>query len=151
MIGSLQATQPMAGDDRYSVSQEPFSVLTFPPPTPPLIGFSRLPMYSFIPRLVSDWTMPTNHHRSPPLYAVFHISTTRKRRDVPTDLLTRSNCPIKPTYLANAHPVGLSLREQLLESGVIPMSDHDWRMDVVIAPDEVLIREEGVKANEEAS
>lgn len=37
--------------------------------------------------------------------------------------------------------VGLSLREQLLESGAIPMSDFDWKVDVVVTPDEILVRE----------
>ncbi|TEB23391.1 5-formyltetrahydrofolate cyclo-ligase [Coprinellus micaceus] len=48
--------------------------------------------------------------------------------------------------------VGLSLREQLLGSGAIPMSDHDWRMDMIITPDEVLIRAESdVKERESSS
>jgi 5-formyltetrahydrofolate cyclo-ligase len=36
------------------------------------------------------------------------------------------------------YPVGLALREQVLEKGNIPMGDNDWSMDFVITPDEVL-------------
>ncbi|KIK06404.1 hypothetical protein K443DRAFT_89368 [Laccaria amethystina LaAM-08-1] len=34
--------------------------------------------------------------------------------------------------------VGLALREQVLNSGEVPMAEHDWKLDMVIAPDEIL-------------
>ncbi|KAI0048487.1 nagb/rpia/CoA transferase-like protein [Auriscalpium vulgare] len=34
--------------------------------------------------------------------------------------------------------VALSLREQLLESGAVPMSEHDWKMDFIVGPDGTL-------------
>ncbi|KAF5357123.1 hypothetical protein D9756_006476 [Leucocoprinus leucothites] len=36
--------------------------------------------------------------------------------------------------------VGLALREQVLEKKRIPMDDHDWSMDLIITPDEVLYK-----------
>lgn len=36
--------------------------------------------------------------------------------------------------------VGLSLREQLLEAASVPMADHDWKLDMVITPDETLVQ-----------
>lgn len=38
--------------------------------------------------------------------------------------------------------IGLALREQVLNSGEIPMAEHDWRLDMVIAPDEILTNRE---------
>ncbi|KAF9449290.1 5-formyltetrahydrofolate cyclo-ligase [Macrolepiota fuliginosa MF-IS2] len=35
--------------------------------------------------------------------------------------------------------VGLALREQILEKGNIPMDQHDWSMDYIVTPDEVLV------------
>jgi len=37
--------------------------------------------------------------------------------------------------------VGLSLREQLLEEGMIPMNEHDWKMDMIVTPDEILVKQ----------
>jgi len=37
-------------------------------------------------------------------------------------------------------PVGLALREQILEKAGIPMDDNDWSMDLIVTPDEVLIK-----------
>jgi len=37
-------------------------------------------------------------------------------------------------------PVGLALREQILEKASIPMDDKDWSMDLIVTPDEVLIK-----------
>ena len=34
--------------------------------------------------------------------------------------------------------VALALREQILEPGAVPMTDHDWKMDAVVGPDEIL-------------
>ncbi|KDR79967.1 hypothetical protein GALMADRAFT_242136 [Galerina marginata CBS 339.88] len=34
--------------------------------------------------------------------------------------------------------VGLSLREQLLNDGQVPMTEHDWKLDVLVTPDETL-------------
>ncbi|KAF8155561.1 hypothetical protein B0H34DRAFT_713792 [Crassisporium funariophilum] len=46
------------------------------------------------------------------------------------------------SYTSSGRPkpllVGLGLREQLLESGEVPIGDHDWKLDVMITPDEVL-------------
>jgi 5-formyltetrahydrofolate cyclo-ligase len=39
------------------------------------------------------------------------------------------------------------LREQLLDQGVIPMGEHDWRVDVVITPDEILVRDHSQEEN----
>lgn len=35
--------------------------------------------------------------------------------------------------------VALSLREQVLEASEIPVGDHDWKMDVIITPDVMLV------------
>jgi 5-formyltetrahydrofolate cyclo-ligase len=32
----------------------------------------------------------------------------------------------------------LALREQVLDIGEVPMGEHDWRMDAIITPDEVI-------------
>ena len=37
--------------------------------------------------------------------------------------------------------MGLSLREQLLEEGMIPMNEHDWKMDMIVTPDEILVKQ----------
>ncbi|KAF8965051.1 hypothetical protein BDZ97DRAFT_1813390 [Flammula alnicola] len=46
------------------------------------------------------------------------------------------------TYVASGRPkpllVGLGLREQLLNAGQVPVGDHDWKLDVLITPDETL-------------
>ncbi|KAG1747370.1 hypothetical protein EDB19DRAFT_1686972 [Suillus lakei] len=34
--------------------------------------------------------------------------------------------------------VALALEQQLLEHGQVPMFDHDWKMDMIITPDEVI-------------
>lgn len=34
--------------------------------------------------------------------------------------------------------VALALEQQLLEHGQVPMFDHDWKMDMIIAPDRVI-------------
>jgi len=34
--------------------------------------------------------------------------------------------------------VALSLREQLFEKNSVPMGEHDWKMDLVVTPDEIL-------------
>jgi 5-formyltetrahydrofolate cyclo-ligase len=34
--------------------------------------------------------------------------------------------------------VGLGLREQLFAAGDVPVGDHDWKMDVLITPDETI-------------
>ncbi|EDR08073.1 uncharacterized protein LACBIDRAFT_250233 [Laccaria bicolor S238N-H82] len=44
--------------------------------------------------------------------------------------------------LSRWYQVGLALREQVLNSGEIPMAEHDWRLDMVIAPDEILTNRE---------
>ncbi|KAH6917812.1 hypothetical protein BKA70DRAFT_1366349 [Coprinopsis sp. MPI-PUGE-AT-0042] len=36
--------------------------------------------------------------------------------------------------------VGISLREQLLEAGSVPMADHDWKLDMIITPEETLVQ-----------
>ncbi|KAL9710368.1 hypothetical protein Ac2012v2_006669 [Leucoagaricus gongylophorus] len=36
--------------------------------------------------------------------------------------------------------VGLALREQMLEKASIPMDENDWFMDLIVTPDEVLIK-----------
>jgi len=43
------------------------------------------------------------------------------------------------TGLSNV-PVGLALREQILGKASIPMDDNDWSMDLIVTPDEVLIK-----------
>lgn len=35
--------------------------------------------------------------------------------------------------------VALSLREQVLEASEIPVGDHDWKIDVIITPDVMLV------------
>ncbi|KAF9475135.1 hypothetical protein BDN70DRAFT_898418 [Pholiota conissans] len=46
------------------------------------------------------------------------------------------------SYVASGRPkpllVGLGLREQLLNAGEVPIDDRDWKMDVLITPDETL-------------
>jgi len=37
-------------------------------------------------------------------------------------------------------PVGLALREQILEKASIPIDDNDWSMDLIVTSDEVLIK-----------
>lgn len=37
--------------------------------------------------------------------------------------------------------VALALNEQMLEQGLIPMADHDRRIDFIITPDDNLERE----------
>ncbi|OJA20220.1 hypothetical protein AZE42_02131 [Rhizopogon vesiculosus] len=39
--------------------------------------------------------------------------------------------------------VALALKEQLLEHGQVPMLDHDWKMDMIITPDEVITAPQG--------
>jgi len=39
--------------------------------------------------------------------------------------------------------VALALRQQLLERGQVPMLDHDWKMDMIITPDEVITAPQG--------
>lgn len=34
--------------------------------------------------------------------------------------------------------VGLALREQLLESGKVPIEETDWKMDLVVTPDGII-------------
>ena len=34
--------------------------------------------------------------------------------------------------------VGLALREQLLESGKVPMEETDWKMDLIVTPDGII-------------
>ncbi|KAL7277212.1 hypothetical protein ACG7TL_009062 [Trametes sanguinea] len=35
-------------------------------------------------------------------------------------------------------PVALALREQILEAGQVPVGETDWRVDVIIGPDEIV-------------
>ncbi|KAF8068929.1 5-formyltetrahydrofolate cyclo-ligase [Lyophyllum atratum] len=37
--------------------------------------------------------------------------------------------------------VALALREQVLDDSTVPMADHDWKMDLIVTPDEVLGQE----------
>jgi len=39
--------------------------------------------------------------------------------------------------------VALALKEQLLERGQVPMLDHDWKMDMIITPDEIITTPQG--------
>jgi 5-formyltetrahydrofolate cyclo-ligase len=34
--------------------------------------------------------------------------------------------------------VALALRDQIVETGRIPMSEHDWTVDIIVTPDELL-------------
>jgi 5-formyltetrahydrofolate cyclo-ligase len=34
--------------------------------------------------------------------------------------------------------VALALREQVLDAGHVPMGEHDWKMDMIITPDEII-------------
>ena len=51
----------------------------------------------------------------------------------------------RPALLMLANPglhtyttVALSLREQVLEQNSVPMGEHDWKVDLVVTPDEIL-------------
>ncbi|KAG5654435.1 hypothetical protein H0H81_002624 [Sphagnurus paluster] len=48
------------------------------------------------------------------------------------------------SYSANGKPrpllVALSLREQILEAGAVPVDEHDWKMDLIVTSDAVLRR-----------
>ncbi|KAH9478563.1 putative 5-formyltetrahydrofolate cyclo-ligase [Psilocybe cubensis] len=43
--------------------------------------------------------------------------------------------------------VGLGLREQLLPGGEVPIGEHDWKMDVIITPDETITSDSAEKAS----
>jgi 5-formyltetrahydrofolate cyclo-ligase len=34
--------------------------------------------------------------------------------------------------------VALALRDQVLDAGQVPMGEHDWKMDMIITPDEII-------------
>ncbi|KIJ62171.1 hypothetical protein HYDPIDRAFT_182931 [Hydnomerulius pinastri MD-312] len=34
--------------------------------------------------------------------------------------------------------VALSLQQQLLDAGQVPMTEHDWKMDMIVTPDEII-------------
>lgn len=38
--------------------------------------------------------------------------------------------------------VALSLQQQLLEAGQVPVTDRDWKVDMVITPKDIITREE---------
>ncbi|KAF8905256.1 5-formyltetrahydrofolate cyclo-ligase [Gymnopilus junonius] len=46
------------------------------------------------------------------------------------------------SYVSSARPkpllVGLSLREQLLDHGQVPVGEHDWKLDLLVTPDEII-------------
>lgn len=41
-------------------------------------------------------------------------------------------------YLALFYLVGLALSEQMLPAGDVPVGVHDWKMDVLITPEQTL-------------
>jgi 5-formyltetrahydrofolate cyclo-ligase len=34
--------------------------------------------------------------------------------------------------------VALALKEQVLDAGKIPMAEYDWKVDMIVTPDEVI-------------
>ncbi|KAG8216936.1 hypothetical protein J3R82DRAFT_7213 [Butyriboletus roseoflavus] len=38
--------------------------------------------------------------------------------------------------------VALSLQQQLLEAGQVPMTDHDWKLDMIITPKDIITQED---------
>jgi 5-formyltetrahydrofolate cyclo-ligase len=46
-------------------------------------------------------------------------------------------------YFNQLFPVALALKQQFLERGQVPMLDHDWKMDMIITPDEVITAPQG--------
>jgi 5-formyltetrahydrofolate cyclo-ligase len=34
--------------------------------------------------------------------------------------------------------VALALREQVLDAGQVPMGEYDWKMDMIVTPDEII-------------
>ncbi|EAU89663.2 hypothetical protein CC1G_02552 [Coprinopsis cinerea okayama7 len=57
------------------------------------------------------------------------------------------------TYVASGRPkpllVALALKEQLLEADSVPMGEHDWKVDIIVTPEEVLVNNDvGANARE---
>ncbi|KAG2008605.1 hypothetical protein CC2G_014022 [Coprinopsis cinerea AmutBmut pab1-1] len=57
------------------------------------------------------------------------------------------------TYIASGRPkpllVALALKEQLLEADSVPMGEHDWKVDIIVTPEEVLVNNDvGANARE---
>ncbi|KAF9010218.1 5-formyltetrahydrofolate cyclo-ligase [Cyathus striatus] len=46
------------------------------------------------------------------------------------------------SYVASGKPkpllIGFALRDQVFDRGQVPMDEHDWKMDLIITPDEML-------------
>lgn len=38
--------------------------------------------------------------------------------------------------------VALSLQQQLLEAGQVPVTDYDWKLDVIVTPNDTITRED---------
>jgi 5-formyltetrahydrofolate cyclo-ligase len=38
--------------------------------------------------------------------------------------------------------VALSLQQQLLEAGQVPVTDRDWKVDIIVTPEDIITREE---------
>ncbi|KDQ58661.1 hypothetical protein JAAARDRAFT_34496 [Jaapia argillacea MUCL 33604] len=49
-----------------------------------------------------------------------------------------TNCISSKVDVRRPSLVALSLREQILQSGVVPIGEHDWKMDAIITPDGVI-------------
>ena len=74
------------------------------------------------------------------------IMTDSSRRTRPRDAADLCSVSVPTLYssfrYADKYQVGLALREQVLNSGEVPMTEHDWKLDMVIAPDEILTNRE---------
>ena len=38
--------------------------------------------------------------------------------------------------------VALSLQQQLMEAGQVPMTDRDWKVDIIVTPKDMITRED---------
>ncbi len=48
--------------------------------------------------------------------------------------------PIRPTRGRTVwHAVALALREQVLEAGQVPAGEADWKVDVIVGPDGMIV------------
>ncbi|PPQ81673.1 hypothetical protein CVT25_013351 [Psilocybe cyanescens] len=67
---------------------------------------------------------------------------------------TAASSSSSSTSASSAHPkpllVGLGLREQILPSGQVPVGEHDWKMDVLITPDETITFDRSAAAQTQA-
>ncbi|PPQ96124.1 hypothetical protein CVT26_004759 [Gymnopilus dilepis] len=59
------------------------------------------------------------------------------------------------SYVSTTRPkpllVGLGLREQLLDHGQVPVGEHDWRLDVLITPDQTITLSSGGQSEQAKS